>query len=181
VPRRDEKVLLVICGANVDPAIARLARALRPAHTGADMDRTRDRDDEPLPRRARTTVTNDRARARRLQPLREDAALVRGGRREGAAWADEALARFGPFVGRAEYLELGALRQQVPPSSNHDRFGNRVDWSASIRRTTPDDDGDRARPAIVAVVRPQAGDYVPAPRTATCTRRSRPATAARSR
>ena len=59
---------------------------------------------------------------------REDAALVEAVRREGAAWADDALARFGAFVGRAEYLELGALANKFPPElDTHDRFGNRVD------------------------------------------------------
>jgi len=59
---------------------------------------------------------------------REDAALVEAVRREGAAWADDALARFGALVGRAEYLELGALANRFPPElDSHDRFGNRVD------------------------------------------------------
>jgi putative acyl-CoA dehydrogenase len=58
----------------------------------------------------------------------QDAALQEAVRREGAAWADEALTRFGAFVGRAEYLELGALANRNPPElDTHDRFGNRVD------------------------------------------------------
>ena len=59
---------------------------------------------------------------------REDRALMEAVRREGAAWADEALAQFGAFIGRAEYLELGALANKFPPElDTHDRFGNRVD------------------------------------------------------
>ncbi|MGZ5716113.1 MAG: DNA alkylation response protein, partial [Caldimonas sp.] len=45
---------------------------------------------------------------------REDRALMEAVRREGAAWADDALAEFGAFVGRAEYLELGALANKFP-------------------------------------------------------------------
>jgi len=59
---------------------------------------------------------------------REDRALGEAVRREGAAWADDDLARFGALVGRAEYLELGALANKNPPEfDSHDRFGNRVD------------------------------------------------------
>jgi putative acyl-CoA dehydrogenase len=59
---------------------------------------------------------------------REDAALQEAVRREGAGWADETLAHFGAFVGRAEYLELGALANKFAPElDTHDRFGNRVD------------------------------------------------------
>jgi putative acyl-CoA dehydrogenase len=59
---------------------------------------------------------------------REDAALVEAVQREGAAWADDALAGFGAFVGRAEYLALGVLANKFPPElDTHDRFGHRVD------------------------------------------------------
>jgi putative acyl-CoA dehydrogenase len=59
---------------------------------------------------------------------REDAALQEAVQREGAAWADQTLARFGAFVGRADYLELGALANKFAPElDTHDRFGNRVD------------------------------------------------------
>ena len=58
----------------------------------------------------------------------EDAALQEAVRREGASWADDALGRFGAHIGRAEYLELGALANRNPPElDTHDRFGNRVD------------------------------------------------------
>ena len=58
----------------------------------------------------------------------EDAALIDAVRREGAAWAHADLTNFGAFVGRAEYLELGALANKFGPElDTHDRFGNRVD------------------------------------------------------
>lgn len=58
----------------------------------------------------------------------EDAALIDAVRREGAAWAHADLTSFGAFVGRAEYLELGALANRFGPElDTHDRFGNRVD------------------------------------------------------
>jgi putative acyl-CoA dehydrogenase len=58
----------------------------------------------------------------------QDAALVEAVRREGAAWAHDDLSSFGAFVGRGEYLELGALANRFGPElDTHDRFGNRVD------------------------------------------------------
>jgi len=58
----------------------------------------------------------------------QDAALQEAVRREGASWADDALSLFGKCIGRAEYLELGALANRNPPElDTHDRFGNRVD------------------------------------------------------
>jgi len=57
----------------------------------------------------------------------QDAALVEAVRREGAQWAHADLSSFGAFVGRAEYLELGALANKFAPElDTHDRFGNRV-------------------------------------------------------
>jgi putative acyl-CoA dehydrogenase len=74
------------------------------------------------------TVTNVARELVDYNLYREDAALQEAVRREGAAWADETLARFGAFVGRAEYLELGALANKFAPElDTHDRFGNRVD------------------------------------------------------
>ena len=59
---------------------------------------------------------------------REDRALVEAVQREGAAWADDDLGRFGDALGRAAYLELGALANRNPPElDTHDRFGHRVD------------------------------------------------------
>jgi len=61
-------------------------------------------------------------------PYLEDAALQEAVRREGAAAAHESLVEFGRLVGTAEYIELGALANRVPPElDTHDRFGNRVD------------------------------------------------------
>jgi putative acyl-CoA dehydrogenase len=59
---------------------------------------------------------------------RQDAALVAAVHREGAAWADAALGRFGRLAGSADYLELGVLANRHPPElDTHDRFGNRID------------------------------------------------------
>lgn len=58
----------------------------------------------------------------------EDRALREAVAREGAAWADDDLARFGALTGSAEHQELGVLANRVPPElDTHDRFGNRVD------------------------------------------------------
>ena len=59
---------------------------------------------------------------------RQDRALVEAVHREGAAWADTALAEFGRLAGSAEYLELGTLaNKHAPELDTHDRFGRRVD------------------------------------------------------
>ncbi len=57
-----------------------------------------------------------------------DAALKEAVRREGAAWAANALGAFGALAGTAEYLEQGALANRNPPElDTHDRYGRRVD------------------------------------------------------
>src|SRR5271157_3313383 len=57
-----------------------------------------------------------------------DSALKESVRREGAAWAENALGAFGARVGSADTLELGALANQNPPElDTHDRYGRRVD------------------------------------------------------
>ncbi len=62
---------------------------------------------------------------------RQDRALVEAVHREGAAWADTALAEFGRLAGSAGYLELGTLANKHPPElDTHDRFGRRVDLVA---------------------------------------------------
>ena len=59
---------------------------------------------------------------------REDVALQEAVAREGASWADDALAAFGKLTGSARYLELGALANKHQPElDTHDRFGHRVD------------------------------------------------------
>ena len=59
---------------------------------------------------------------------RQDRALVEAVHREGAAWADESLGRFGLLTGSADYLELGVLaNKHLPELDTHDRFGRRVD------------------------------------------------------
>ncbi len=58
----------------------------------------------------------------------QDAALQEGVQREGAAWAQEALTRFGALTGSADYLEQGALaNKHTPELETHDRFGRRID------------------------------------------------------
>ncbi len=58
----------------------------------------------------------------------QDAALQEAVQREGAAWAQTDLTRFGQLTGSADYLELGALANRHPPElDTHDRFGHRVD------------------------------------------------------
>ena len=57
-----------------------------------------------------------------------NSALKESVRREGAAWAENALGAFGARAGSADYLELGALANKNPPElDTHDRFGRRVD------------------------------------------------------
>jgi len=73
-------------------------------------------------------VTNVGSELADFNLYRSDRALVDAVRREGAAWADDALERFGAAIGRAEYIELGALANRNPPElDTHDRFGHRVD------------------------------------------------------
>ena len=58
----------------------------------------------------------------------QDAALREAVAREGAAWADAGLQRFGQLTGSGEYLEQGTLANKyIPELETHDRFGNRVD------------------------------------------------------
>jgi putative acyl-CoA dehydrogenase len=57
-----------------------------------------------------------------------DAALREALRREGGAWAEEKVSRFGALMGSRETLELGELANRHPPILHtHDRFGHRVD------------------------------------------------------
>ena len=58
----------------------------------------------------------------------QDTALREAVQREGAAWADADLLRFGQLTGSAEYLEQGHLANKHQPElETHDRFGNRID------------------------------------------------------
>ena len=58
----------------------------------------------------------------------QDTALREAVQREGAAWADADLQRFGQFTGSAEYLEQGMLANKHQPElETHDRFGHRID------------------------------------------------------
>ena len=58
----------------------------------------------------------------------QDAALREAVAREGAAWVEADLHRFGQLTGSAEYLELGALANKFQPElETHDRFGHRID------------------------------------------------------
>ena len=59
----------------------------------------------------------------------QDVALQEAVLREGAGWAQASLTQFGALTGSADYLELGAVANRVPPElDTHDRFGNRVDY-----------------------------------------------------
>ena len=100
--------------------------ALPPASIGSSMDTTT----APQQRFMASTheVTNVSRELVDYNMYREDRALVEAVQREGAAWADGALAEFGALAGSAEYLELGVLANRFPPElDTHDRFGNRVD------------------------------------------------------
>ncbi len=58
----------------------------------------------------------------------QDTALREAVQREGAAWADADLQRFGQLTGSAEYLEQGMLANKHQPElETHDRFGHRID------------------------------------------------------
>ena len=58
----------------------------------------------------------------------QDTALREAVQREGAAWAEADLRRFGQLTGSAEYLEQGNLaNKHLPELETHDRFGNRID------------------------------------------------------
>ncbi len=58
----------------------------------------------------------------------QDTALREAVQREGAAWAEADLLRFGQLTGSAEYLEQGHLANKHQPElETHDRFGNRID------------------------------------------------------
>jgi putative acyl-CoA dehydrogenase len=57
-----------------------------------------------------------------------DRALKQAAEREGAAWADDELGRFGALLGRSETLALGELANRHAPMLNaFDRFGRRLD------------------------------------------------------
>ncbi|MBX3633098.1 MAG: acyl-CoA dehydrogenase family protein, partial [Simplicispira sp.] len=58
----------------------------------------------------------------------QDHALREAVQRDGAAWAEADLLRFGQLTGSAEYLEQGHLANKHQPElETHDRFGNRID------------------------------------------------------
>ena len=58
----------------------------------------------------------------------QDQALREAVQREGAAWADADLQRFGQYCGAADTLEQGALANKFAPElETHDRFGHRID------------------------------------------------------
>ncbi|MEU4658953.1 acyl-CoA dehydrogenase family protein [Streptomyces sp. NPDC023723] len=58
----------------------------------------------------------------------DDAALLEGLRREGAAWAEEEVRRLGRRAGSAEAQEWGELaNRHEPVLRTHDRYGHRID------------------------------------------------------
>ncbi|MFF8595635.1 acyl-CoA dehydrogenase family protein [Streptomyces sp. NPDC015220] len=82
---------------------------------------------EPSARSATHDVTNQ---APPLTPYdaSEDAALLEGLRREGAAWAEEGVRRLGLRAGSAEAQEWAEqANRHEPELRTHDRYGNRID------------------------------------------------------
>jgi putative acyl-CoA dehydrogenase len=70
-----------------------------------------------------------------------DVALREGLRREGAAWAEDAVRGYGALAGSREFLDWGRQANAHPPElRTHDRFGHRIDevefhpaWHAVMR------------------------------------------------
>ncbi|MFN2426530.1 MAG: isovaleryl-CoA dehydrogenase [Candidatus Binatia bacterium] len=57
-----------------------------------------------------------------------DRPLMEGLAREGGAWAEERLVRYGEILGRPETIRLGVLANRFPPElRTHDRYGHRID------------------------------------------------------
>ncbi len=112
----------------------------------------------------------------------QDAALREAVQREGAAWAQADLTRFGQLTGSADYLELGALANRYPPElDTHDRFGHRVDlvrfhpaYHTLMKR--PSRKASTHHPGPILSLAPTW----PARPSSTCRRRWKPATVARS-
>ncbi|WP_068161468.1 acyl-CoA dehydrogenase family protein [Rhodococcus phenolicus] len=58
----------------------------------------------------------------------DDAALLEGLRREGAAWAEDEVRTLGVLAGGVRAQEWGRLANEYPPVLHtHDRYGNRID------------------------------------------------------
>ena len=58
----------------------------------------------------------------------QDAALVEGIKREGAAWAETQLTELGSLSGKEEVIRWGFDANENPPALHtHDRYGNRID------------------------------------------------------
>jgi putative acyl-CoA dehydrogenase len=72
----------------------------------------------------------------------QDAALREAVAREGGAWGEARLARFGAWLGQGSTIRLGEQANQNPPVlHSHDRFGHRIDevefhpaWHELMRR-----------------------------------------------
>jgi putative acyl-CoA dehydrogenase len=72
----------------------------------------------------------------------QDAALRAAVAREGGAWGEARLSRFGAWLGQAATIRLGEQANQNPPVlRSHDRFGHRIDevsfapaWHELMRR-----------------------------------------------
>ena len=58
----------------------------------------------------------------------QDAALVEGVAREGAAWATAQLTEIGELSGKEEFIRWGFdANENAPVLHTHDRYGNRID------------------------------------------------------
>ena len=63
-----------------------------------------------------------------LNPFEQDDALRSAVLREGGAWGEARLGRFGAWLGEAATLRLGEQANQQPPVlRSHDRYGQRID------------------------------------------------------
>jgi putative acyl-CoA dehydrogenase len=75
------------------------------------------------------TVTNQVPDLQDYNIFTTDTVLADAVRREGAAWHEEDLIRFGAELGRREVLQLGEMaNRRLPELSTHDRVGQRIDY-----------------------------------------------------
>ena len=73
-------------------------------------------------------VTNQPPPLQDYNLFEQDRALAEAVEREGAAWAEPGLAALGKLAGQPDFLRLGALANEHPPTlRTHDRYGKRID------------------------------------------------------
>lgn len=91
--------------------------------------------------KAKHTVLNQPPPLANYNVFTQDAALVEGIQREGAAWATANLTAIGELSGKEEVIQWGFDANENPPLLHtHDRYGNRIDevqfhptWHALMR------------------------------------------------